>query len=356
MSVDRSEIKTLYILAAAFAGFLLAGYFLRHTFSAILTSLVIAYLFNPLLKYLEKKGFDRITALALLYGIAALATLFASFFLIPYFLHQTEALAKSLPSYIQNIRAGMESWKLRMAPYYAGEEGAWLLEQAEGYLALLLHDISGTGYRQIIGLFFGVFDLALAPILVFLILCYKEFFKEIIMRMVPASEGRHLAELGEKINRSLERFIIGMVLDCLIVGTMTAAALYLLGIEFPLLNGLFAGFACMVPFLGMMVAVIPAAFIGYAKNGDLYMIPKVVAVYFLLHVIIEGNLIKPLVMKRTLRLNPLAVIFSVMAMGELLGFWGIVLAVPMAAVIKICAGEVRELIVAGRLVNGTDHP
>jgi predicted PurR-regulated permease PerM len=176
------------------------------------------------------------------------------------------------------------------------------------------------------------------------------------MRMVPASEGRHLAELGGKINRSLERFMIGMVFDCLIVGTMTAAALYLLGIEFPLLNGLFAGFACMVPFLGMMVAMIPAAFIGYAKNGDLYMIPKVVAVYFLIHVIIEGNLIKPLVMKRTLRLNPLAVIFSVMAMGELLGFWGIVLAVPMAAVIKICAGEVRELIVDARQTHDTDHP
>src|ERR1700687_2566607 len=104
MTIDRSGITTVYILAAAFTGFLLAGYFLRHTFSAILTSLVIAYLFNPLLKCLEKRGFDRITPLALLYGIAALASLFASFVLIPYFLHQTEALAKSLPNYIQNIR------------------------------------------------------------------------------------------------------------------------------------------------------------------------------------------------------------------------------------------------------------
>ena len=130
------------------------------------------------------------------------------------------------------------------------------------------------------------------------------------------------------------------------VGTLTAAALYFLGIEFPLLNGLFAGFASIVPFLGVMVAVIPAAFIGYAKSGDLFVIPKVCAAYFVIFVIIEGNLIKPLVMRRTLRLNPLAVIFAVMAMGELLGFWGIVLAVPLAAVIKICAGEVREMLAA----------
>ena len=111
-----------------------------------------------------------------------------------------------------------------------------------------------------------------------------------------------------------------------------------------MLNGLFAGFASIVPLLGAIVAVIPAAFLGYAKSGDLSVIPKVCAAYFIIHVIIEGNLIKPLVMRRTLRLNPLAVIFAVMAMGELLGFWGIVLAIPFAAVIKICAGEARELL------------
>jgi predicted PurR-regulated permease PerM len=356
MAIDRSGIKTLYILLASFAAFLVAGYFLRHTFSAILTSLVIAYLCNPLLKYLEKKGFDRFTALTLLYGIAALASLIASFFLIPYFLHQIESLFNALPHYVQSIKTALEEWKIRMAPYYAEEEGTWLLEQAEEYLALLAQDISGTGYRHVTGLFFGVFDLILAPILVFLILYYKEFFKEIITRMVPPSESRHLTELGKKINRSLERFILGMVLDCLIVGTLSATALYFLGIEFPLINGLFAGFACLVPFLGMMIAVIPAALIGYAKNGDIYMIPRVVAIYFLIHVIIEGNLIKPLVMKRTLRLNPLAVIFSVMAMGELLGFWGIVLAVPLAAVINICAGEVRELVAADGSGHGKGHP
>jgi len=344
MTGDRSRIKTLYFLVAAFAAFLLAGYFLRHTFSALLTSLVIAYLFNPLLKYLEQKGFDRFTSLALVYGIAALAALFSSFVLIPYFLHQTDALSHALPTYIQNIKGAMESWKARMAPYYAGEEGAWLLEQAEEYLALVSRDISGSGYRQITGLLFGLFDLVLAPILVFLILFYKEFFKEMVMGLVPSSERDYLAALGARINRSLEQFIVGMVIDCMIVGILTAGALHLLDIEFPLLNGIFAGFVSIVPFLGVVVAVIPAAFIGYAKSGDLSVIPKVCAAYFIIYVIIEGNLIKPLIMKRTLRLNPLAVIFSVMAMGELLGFWGIILAVPLAAVVKICAGEVHGLL------------
>ena len=336
--------KTLFILAGVFAGILLAGYFLRHTFSALLTSLALAYLLNPLLKYLEKRGFDRITALILLYGIAAFAGMLASFFLIPYLLHQSEILFTSLPRYLQNLRTAMEEWKRQMAPYYAGDEGAWLLEQADDSLGRLADGLSRTGIEQLKGLFFGLFDLVLAPILVCMILYYKEYFKTRIKRLIPHSERHHLTELGRKINRALERFILGMLIDCFMVGILTAATLYFLGIEFPVLNGLFAGFASIIPFLGVLVAIIPAAFIGYAKNGDLAIIPKVCAAYFVINVIIEGNLIKPLVMRRTLKLNPLAAIFAVMAMGELLGFWGIVLAIPLAAVVKICAGEIKDLI------------
>ena len=344
METYGSARKTIAILGGGFAAILLMGYFLHHTFSALLTSLALAYLINPALKYLERRGFDRFTALILLYGLAAFAGLIASFFFIPYLVHQSQNLITALPRYLLNLRTAMEEWKQQLAPYYAGDEGAWLLEQAEDSLAHFADGISRSGIEQLKGLFFGLFDLVLAPILVGMILYYKEYFKTLIMQLIPRSERRHFDELGRKINRALERFILSMLLDCLLVGILTAAALYFLGIEFPILNGLFAGFASIIPFLGVLVALIPAAFIGYAKSGDLAIIPKVCAAYFVINVIIEGNLIKPLLMRRTLKLNPLAAIFSVMALGELLGFWGVVLAIPLAAVVKICAGEVKDLI------------
>jgi predicted PurR-regulated permease PerM len=351
---DKTQgLKIFYSLALVFAFLILAGFFLRHTFSVILTSLAIAYLLNPLLKYLERRGFDRITALALLYGISLLAALLASFLFIPYLLHQTEALVNSFPHYLKNLERSLEWWKEQIAPHYAGREGAWLIEQLEHSLESLARELSGSGYRQIKGLLFGIFDLVLAPILVFMILYYKEYFKKTVTRMIPLTERHHLKILGRKINRSLERFILGMLLDCLMVGILTVAALYMLDIEFPVLNGLFAGFTSIVPFIGVLVAIIPAAFIGYAKTGDFSILLKIGAAYFFIYVIIEGNLIKPLIMKRTLRLNPLAVIFSIMAMGELLGFWGIVLAIPLAAVIKICAGEVYDLLHDEKSVKGS---
>jgi predicted PurR-regulated permease PerM len=345
MRDERGGVKTLYILAGAFVALLAAGYLLRHTLSALLTSLVLAYLLNPLLKSLERRGFDRVTAIILLYGIGAFVLMILSVVLVPYFGYQMDALTHEMPRYVQNVKTALEGWKATILPYYSGEEGAWLLARAGESLTRLAEEVSGIGYERFKGLLFGLFNLVLAPIIVFFMLLYKEFFKQLLTQLIPKSERDYLAAIGNRVNRTLERFILAMVFDCLCVGILSATALTLLDIEFPLLNGLLAGFASAVPFIGAVVAVIPPAFFGYAKSGDMTIIPKVCAAYFLIHVIIEGNLIKPLLMKTTLKLNPLAVIFAVMAMGELLGFWGILLAVPLAAVIKICAGEVRHLLI-----------
>ena len=345
MGSEKSGLKTVLILAAAFLAFLLAGHFLRHTFSAVLTALVFSYLLNPLLKYLEGKGFDRFTSLTLMYGIIVFAGVLASFLLIPYLGHQLESLSTSLPVYVRNLQQSIGRWKATLDPYYAGEEGTWLLEQVSGTLDLVTREFSGIGYARVKGLLFGAFDLLLAPILIFFILTYKRFFQDILKRLLPHGERRRLIRLGRRINLTLERFVAAMALDCFLVGLLTALALYLLNIEYPVLNGLFAGFASIVPIIGVAVAVIPAAFIGYAKSGDLMVIPKVCAAYFIIYVILEGNLIKPLIMKRTLKLNPLAVIFALMAMGELLGFWGVVLSIPLAALFKTCAVEVKGILV-----------
>lgn len=346
MTAERGGVKTLYVMAAALAGLILAGYLLRHTMSALLTSLVLAYLLNPLLKYLERRGFDRFTAIVLMYGIGALVLVVLSMVLIPYLGYQMDALTREMPRYVQNVKNALEQWKATLLPYYSDEEGVWLLARAEESLTHLSEEVSGIGYERFKGMLFGLFNLVLAPILVFFMLMYKEFFKQVLTQLIPASERAYLAEIGNRINRTLERFILAMALDCLCVGALSAGALYLLGIEFPVLNGIFAGFAAIVPFFGPAVAIIPPAFFGYARSGDLSIIPKLCVAYFFIHAVIEGNLIKPLLMKTTLKLNPLAVIFALMALGELLGFWGILLAIPLAAVIKICAGEVHKLLMA----------
>jgi len=344
VSGERAKSRIFWAILFSLAAFVGAGHFIAHTFSALLTSVVIAYLVNPQLKWIEKRGVNRLTALTLLYGAGFFAAFLASFVLIPYFTHQANALVKALPVYIKNLHFAIGQWQDRMSGYYGGDEGAWFLAQVTHAIDQATEYISNFGIYNLKKLFFAGFNILLAPILVFFMLLYKQQVKDFVRRMFHHNERHHLMELGRALNRSLERFLVGMLLDCLLVAILTAIALALLDIEFPLLNGLFAGVASIVPFLGVVVAVIPPALMGYAKSGDVWIIPKVCAAYFIINVIIEGNLIKPLVMRHTLQLNPLAVIFAVMAMGELMGFWGIVLAIPTAVVVKVCTAEMRELL------------
>jgi predicted PurR-regulated permease PerM len=348
MSGHAERNRIVIALFVALTALIVAGYFITHTFSALLTSIILAYILNPVLKYIERRGFDRITALGLLYGIGVFLAIFSSFILIPYFGHQIEALARSLPVYLKTLQGWLDSWKVKLGGYYGGEEGVWLIARIEASIANTTSKLSDLGYLQLKKLFFAAFNMVLSPILVFFMLLYKDHAKDFVKRMFHHRERQHLIDLGREINSSLEGFLLGMLCDCLLVGILTAIALGLLGVEFPILNGLFTGFASIIPFLGVFIAMIPPALIGYVQTGDIWLIPKVAAAYFVINIIIEGNIIKPLVMKKTMRLNPLAVIFALMAMGELLGFWGLILALPAAAVVKICTAEMREMLVEQR--------
>ncbi len=331
------------MLAILFALLVAAGFFLHHTLSAFLTSLALAFLLNPLLKILERGvARKRMTAIILLYLLCSVVLLALSLLVVPYIGHQADLLSREMPRYLQNVKHAVGQWQAVLSPYDSGEEGEWLIARTEEFLTALTERVSGLGFEKLTGLLFGLFNLLLAPILVFFMLFYKEYFKKLLARLIPAAQRDYLIALGREINRSLERFILAMLVDCFLVGVLCVIALHLLGIQFPLLNGLLAGALSIVPVIGGIVAVIPPAFLGYAATSDLVIIPKLCAVYFAIFVLIEGNLLKPLIMKRALKLNPLAVIFAVMALGELLGFWGVVLAIPLTAVVKICAGEIER--------------
>jgi predicted PurR-regulated permease PerM len=348
MEQPSAHVRIYALWGGFFLLLLASSLLLRHTLSAVLTSLATAYLLNPLMKYMEERaGFPRWLSLILLYFVVLTGCFFASFVMVPYIGNQIDLLTISLPGYIQNLKKAVDVWRTELSFYYSQDEIAWLTGQATEILNHLATEVSGKGYERVKGLGFALFDLLLAPILVFFLLSYKESAKKFLIGHMPEGTRSDLVALGNKINRTLERFLFAMLLDCILVGILCSAALYLLGIDFALLNGMIAGFSTLVPFIGATISIIPPILIGYLNTGDIMIIPKICGVYFLIHVIVEGNLIKPLLMRGALHLNPLAVIFALMALGEIMGFWGVVLAVPLTAVIKICSDDIHAMMLRG---------
>ena len=117
-------------------------------------------------------------------------------------------------------------------------------------------------------------------------------------------------------------------------GAEEPAALFFLDVDNALLLGLFAGISSILPFIGVFLATIPPLFFAYIKFQSGLMLLKVAGVFALIY-FLEGYLVKPLVFKEAMNLNPLMSIIVVMICGELMGFWGILLAIPLAAALKI---------------------
>jgi predicted PurR-regulated permease PerM len=315
---------------------LLAGIYLLYIVREVLAPFVwaafLAYLLIRPVRYLEERGLSRARAILLVYFTVGGTLILVLALLIPAVLRELDTLADSIPRYI-------------------GFYQNWLQKVQYGYQCSILPDAVRQAVNQALvrteakaveaigdfleGLIRGYSTLAimiLAPILSFYFLKDVELIKRRFSAVLPAQwRGDVLAVLTE-IDEVLIGFIRGNVVVCLIVGSLTAGILSILGVKFALLLGLIAAVAELVPYFGSFIAALPA--IGVAMLDS----PRL-ALYTTLSLFVvqqlEGSVIAPKIIGDKVGLHPLIVIFSLFAAGKLWGIVGLLIAVPVAAIIKV---------------------
>jgi putative permease len=169
-------------------------------------------------------------------------------------------------------------------------------------------------------------------------LYYKDVIIDTISSWLP--EGRHelILGIGREVNSSIGGYLRGQVMVSIIVALLATVALFVLDIPHPIFCGIFAGAASILPFIGVIIATLPALFFTWFKFQAVAAISQTGIVFAVIY-FVEGYIIKPIVFKGAMNLNPLVTIIMVMALGETLGFWGILLALPIASAIKITWGH-----------------
>lgn len=330
-STSLKVILSLLAVAALVAG----GYAIQHTASCFLLSFVIAYLLDPLVVRGEKAGLNRITAIIVLYCLLGFVSAFILFYIVPLITMKWESLLGNLPFYIQRVKELIISQKGRLLESSpAADEMGWLLDTITGNVDKTAGKIGSGLYFAASRVAFNIFNLVLAPILVFFMLYYKHDVIQGIKVWIPSRQREYVLTFGREVNNSIGGYIRGQLIVSLIVAVLSTIALYYLEVDYALLNGIFAGLASILPFIGVILATLPPLFFAYVKFQSTVVLVKVIAAFAAIY-FLEGYLIKPLVFKESMNLNPLMTIVVVMAFGEMMGFWGIILAIPIAAAIKI---------------------
>lgn len=318
-----------------------AGYLMKHTLSCFLLSFVLAYLLDPLVVSAERRGRRRSHAIAVLYAVLTVFAVFFMIFLVPVVTSRWQDLIRNLPTYLQKMKTLSGQLKQGYTPAYGAAEWQWIIDSFTGSLDSMTGKLGAGVYSAASTVAFNILNILLAPILVFFMLHYKQAVKDELIRWLPPNQKPLILQIGEEVNRSVGGYIRGQLIVSLIVALLSAVALYMLDVDYALLNGLFAGIASILPFIGVVLATIPPLFFAYVKFQTGTALLQVIGVFSVIY-FVEGYLIKPLVFKEAMNLNPLVTIIFVMALGELMGFWGILLAIPIAAALKITLEHVRQ--------------
>jgi putative permease len=340
--MTAKQPATTVLVSLLLAAVLVAGgYAMRHTVSTFLLSFVLSYLLDPFVVMLERRKLRRIYGIIALYTILGVIFFFCFTFIVPLVKAKWGTLPVELPRYLQKGKELFLGMTGRFQPAYGSGEWSWLIDKITGSMDTMFEK-AGSGIYSAAGkVAFNLLNIILAPILVFFMLHYKGDIIAGIIAWLPADRRDTILELGREINASVGGYIRGQLVVSLIVAILASIALFYLDVDYPVLNGLFAGFASVLPFIGVFLAIIPPLFFAYVKFQSGLMLLKVLIAFAVIY-FVEGYLVKPLVFKKSMDLNPLATIIVVMAFGELMGFWGILLALPIAAAIKIVSSHIRR--------------
>ena len=190
-----------------------------------------------------------------------------------------------------------------------------------------------TSLGSVIGTITSVtVTLVTVPFVLFYMLKDGEKLVPTVERFFPKRSREKVAQLLHEMSATLSRYIAGQMIECLFVGTFSAIGYTITGIPYSLLVGMFAGISNIIPYLGPYIGLMPALFLAFSKS--LSTVFWVIVVCIIVQQL-DGNLVYPNVIGKSLNLHPLTIIIVLLVAGNIAGLLGMILGVPLYAVTKV---------------------
>ncbi len=322
---------------ALFVFFCLAVYVLRSVLMPFVAGIVIGYLLDPVAARFEKMGMNR-TVATVLVMVLTLVILVPAFILLVNMLDsQISTFITAVPTYVSRLLKKLEPVLLRLQEDFPSLEAdkikEYLSSNMSNNLKILGKIVKGlvSGGVAIINL---ISLLLITPIVAFYMLRDWDSFIAKIDSLLPRKSKKDIREQAKEIDRTLAGFIRGQLSVCVILGSFYAIGLYFCGLDLGLMVGFLAGVISFIPYIGSISGFVISVCLAIAQFDTFGPFIAVVAV-FLVGQFLEGNFLTPKLVGDSVGLHPVWIMFALLAGGVLLGFLGLMIAVPVAAVIGV---------------------
>ncbi|MCP4203809.1 MAG: AI-2E family transporter [bacterium] len=320
----------------------------RKVFLPLLLGLLVAYLLDPAVTWFERHRRSRLFGVVVIAAALIVALVLVAVFLVPALGNQLERLADRLPEYQRQMRAQLEPLFARLEARYPAEIEDFQARFVES-VRENFPELAGSIGRAAKGVFSNLFGFVLAllnlvfvPVFAFYLLVDLPKLKKALLGLIPLAYQEVVVARVVEVDRAISSFVRGQLVIAIILAAINALGLLILDVPFGLGIGLIAGLANMIPYMALVVGLIPALALAWAEHQEIARLIGV-AVVFGGAQALEGMVLSPRILGKSVNLHPVWVLLAIIAGGSFFGFVGMLAAVPVAASIQVFAKHWIEI-------------
>lgn len=342
------------------AAFLVLLWLLRGILLPFVLGMALAYVLDPVADRLERIGIPRWIATSLVLAIFVGAFVALAVLVVPLVENQVVQLVSQLPHYADVVRRQVLPAVTRLIRRVSGAADAEDVRKAAssyaGNLSTWIGDLVGRVWTSGLAIANVVYVMLLTPLVAFYFLRDWDYIVARIDFWLPRRQADTIRELAREIDAILAGFVRGQATVCFMLAVYYSVALSLAGLDYGIIIGITAGILTFIPYLGAIVGLIVSILVAISQFDDYSRVLIVAGVYVFGHSV-EANFITPNLVGDRVQLHPVWILFALLAGGALFGFTGVLLAVPVAAVIGVVVRfALRQYLASTFYDDRAEHP
>lgn len=326
--------------------------FLGEMLAPVLAAVVVAYLLEGLVSFLENHRVPRKAAVLIVFILFMVSFLALLVILLPLVSRQVGQLLQQLPAMFAKGQSLLIQLPERYPNYVTETQVRQITATLSSQITGFAQQILSFSLASVRGLLAGIIYLIVVPLMVFFFLKDKRLITNWVKGFLPDDRGL-ARQVWFEVNQQFANYIRGKMLEIIIVGGVAYIVFVSMGLEFAMLLALLTGVSVLVPYIGVTVIFFPVALIAFFQWGATTQTLWAMLAYGIIQ-IFDGNLLAPLLLSRVVNLHPVAVIVAVLIFGGFWGFVGLLFAIPLAtlcqAIIKVWTGSLHKEVLPSEIV------
>lgn len=322
--------------------------FMKTVVLPVVLALILYYLLRPVLRLLERFKIPRIWGILIIFlgGIGLLTLL--SVLVFPFMREQFQNLIEEFPEYFMRLLNNIDQFLRNslIGGYYTDSNF-----NIESLIATLPASIADTLQQTVTGIITRItgwistitgviLSIVIVPFILFYLLKDGEKLPAYFLKLLPPRFREDTREVLKEADQQLGAYIQGQLIVAFCIGVMVYIGFLIIGMDYALLLGALAMVTSVVPYIGPAIAITPAAIIALVTSP--FMLVKLAIVWTVVQ-LVEGNLISPQVMGKTMYIHPVTIIFVLLTAGSLFGVVGVILGIPMYALLRVIVSHLYKL-------------